>query len=135
MKIPTRFIVIDDDLLNNMLCRVIIKRAAGESDIQTFNIPEVGFEYISTEYSNGGAPTVLFLDINMPTWSGWEFLDNFEKLDDKIKKQIKIYMLSSSLDTIDKQKASDNKYVVDYIVKPFSEKRMLEILDEQKQMV
>ena len=100
-----------------------------EAEIQTFNFPVKGFEYITKEYSNTDNPTVLLLDINMPTWSGWDFLDNFEKLDEKIKKQFKIYMLSSSIDTNDKQRAKENKNVVNYIEKPLSEKTVLSILE------
>ncbi|MEP6948452.1 MAG: response regulator [Ginsengibacter sp.] len=135
MKIPVRFIVIDDDQINNLYCRIIIKQAAGELEIKTFDIPEKGFEYITKEYSNNKNPTVLFLDINMPTWSGWDFLDNFEKLDENIKKQIKIYILSSSVDPADHQQAMDNKYVVGYIEKPLSELTVLAILEEQEEIV
>lgn len=132
MKTPIRFIVIDDDKINNLYCRILIEQAVNEPDIQIFNIPEKGFEYIAKEYSKGENPTVLFLDINMPTWSGWEFLDNFEKLDKNIKKQIIIYMLSSSVDLADRQQAEDNKYVAGYIEKPLSELNVLSILEEQR---
>jgi two-component SAPR family response regulator len=131
MKSPNRFIVIDDDLVNNMLCSFVIKQTAGEAEIEIFNIPEEGFEFVAREYVNSENPTILFLDINMPTWSGWDFLDNFEKLDEKIKKQIRIYMLSSSLDPNDKTRAMDNRHVVDYIVKPLSKSIMRSILEDK----
>src|SRR5665647_576992 len=110
MKTPIRFIVIDDDLVNNLVCRIVIKSAGSQLEIQTFINPETGFGYIEKEYADNEneMPTVLFLDINMPTWSGWEFLENFEKLGEKIKKQIKIYMLSSSIDTKDMERARSN---------------------------
>jgi response regulator RpfG family c-di-GMP phosphodiesterase len=56
----------------------------------------------------------------MPTWSGWDFLDKFEMLDAQIKNQIKVYMLSSSVDPKDMEKAKANSNVVDYIVKPLN---------------
>lgn len=62
---PPRFIVIDDDLINNMVCHIVIKNASGESEIKIFNIPKEGLEYFTNEYSNNANPTVLFLDINM----------------------------------------------------------------------
>ena len=132
MKTPIRFIVIDDDEINNLYCKIIIKHAVADSDIQIFNIPEKGFEYITKEYSNSENPTVLFLDINMPSWSGWEFLDNFEKLDKNIKRQIKIYMLSSSVDPSDHQQAEGNNYIAGYIEKPLSELKVLSILEQQR---
>ncbi len=67
----------------------------------------------------------------MPTWSGWDFLDNFEKLDEKIKSQIKIYILSSSIDASDKHRARENKNVVDYIEKPLSEKTVFSMLEQK----
>ena len=130
MKTSVSFIVIDDDEINNLYCKIIIEEAAGKLEIQTFDIPEKGFEYITKEYSNNEKPTVLFLDINMPTWSGWDFLDNFKKLDKNIKKQIKIYILSSSVDPADHQQAEDNENVGGYIEKPLTELIVLSILEE-----
>src|SRR5262249_43823969 len=107
MEKPARFIVIDDDLNNNLICRIAIKGIAGDAEVLTFNIPEKGFEFIVSSYSKTGVemPTALFLDINMPTWTGWDFLENFEKLDENIQKQIKIYMLSSSIDPKDRERS------------------------------
>ena len=134
MKLPSRFIVIDDDLINNTLCRMIIKGVTKETEIQTFNVPEVGFAYITNEYATNEVdePTILFLDINMPSWTGWDFLDNFDALDEKIKRQIKIYMLTSSVDPNDKEKAIANRNVVEYIVKPLNGKIVSEIISKNQ---
>jgi response regulator RpfG family c-di-GMP phosphodiesterase len=132
MKSPIRIIVIDDDLINNMICRQTIKSTNPDLETLTFNIPEKGFEYVEKEYTaiDKEQFTILFLDINMPTWSGWEFLDNFDNLDVKIKEQIKIYMLSSSVDLKDMERAQNNKNVVDYLVKPLKKTTFLEILEK-----
>jgi len=130
MKTPTRFIVIDDDLVSNLVCRIVIKSAVDKLEIQTFVDPETGFGYIQKEYADNKnrMGTILLLDINMPTWTGWEFLENFEKLDEKIKKQIKIYMLSSSVDTKDIERARSNPNVMDYIIKPLTTKVVSQII-------
>lgn len=126
-----RFIIIDNDPVNNLLCTLTIRDVLDKAEIQTFNFPIKGFEYLAEKYVNTTNLTVLLLDINMPIWTGWDFLDNFEKLDDEIKKQIKIYILSSSIDANDKQRASGNKNVVDYIEKPLSEKTVFSMLDQE----
>jgi len=128
---PICFIIIDNDPVNNLLCTLTIKDVQDAAEIQTFNFPVNGFKYLAKEYANTSNATVLLLDINMPAWSGWDFLDNFEKLDEKIKKQIKIYILSSSIDVNDKHRARENKNVVDYIEKPLSEKTVLSMLDQK----
>lgn len=128
---PIRFIIVDNDPVNNLLCTLTIKDVAGEVEIQTFNFPVKAFEYITTEYLNTENLTILLIDINMPIWSGWDFLDNFEMLDEKIKRQIKIYIISSSIDASDKHRAKENKNVVDYIEKPLSEKTVSSMLEQK----
>ncbi len=128
---PIRFIIIDNDPVNNLLCTLAIRDVQDNVEIQTFHFPVKGFQYLAKERVDTTNFTVVLLDINMPTWSAWDFLDNFEKLDDKIKKQIKIYILSSSIDANDKQRARENKNVADYIEKPLSEKTVLSILDQK----
>lgn len=103
----SRFIIIDNDAVNNLLCTLTIKDVAGKAEIKNFDTGLKAFDYIAREYSDAEIPTILLLDINMPIWSGWDFLDNFEKMDEKIKRQIKIYMISSSIDTNDKNRAKE----------------------------
>ena len=131
MSIPIRFIIVDNDQVNNLLCTLAIKDVAGEVEIQTFNFPVKAFEFITAEYLNTENLTVLLLDINMPIWSGWDFLDSFEMLDEKIKRQIKIYIISSSIDASDKHRAKENNNVVDYIEKPLSKKTVSSMIEQE----
>ncbi len=129
MESITRIIVIDDDPINNLICRQTIKNTNADIEVVTFTLPEKGLEYIKNGYdsSHRDMNTIIFLDINMPTWSGWEFLDNFENLDETIKKQFNVYMLSSSVSPLDIERASENKNVVDYVKKPLKKTVLLNI--------
>ncbi|MGV8878105.1 MAG: response regulator [Sphingobacteriaceae bacterium] len=112
------YIIIDDDPINNMICSMTIKTAVDATNVQTFAVSEKGLIYISSTYLQYIDPTILFLDINMPSPNGWEFLDAYKNLSETIKDQIRIYMLSSSIDEFDKEKALANSYVQDYLTKP-----------------
>ena len=126
--IPSCFIIVDNDPVNNLLCSLAIKDAAVNADILAFTNPFKAFEYISAYNESNNSMNILLLDINMPIWSGWDFADHFEKLDEKIKKRFKIYMLSSSIDNNDKLRAVENKNVVDYIEKPLTEEKVFSLL-------
>lgn len=115
------FIVIDDDMVNNLICSKMLRLAFPTSGIQTFSSPEDGLAYIEKVYSEPNEHrAVLFLDINMPSMSGWEVLDHFAGLPAALVSQFSIYMLSSSIAQHDKEQASGNKLVSGYIEKPLS---------------
>jgi two-component SAPR family response regulator len=125
------FIVVDDDSTNNLLCNKLIKRVITEANIHTFLIPEEGLEFLkSGSQFTDLESVVLFLDINMPTMSGWEFLEHFQKLDDNVKHKIKVFILSSSVDSRDRRKALTYNIVLDYIVKPLTKDKVQTIYSE-----
>ncbi|HXB44826.1 MAG TPA: response regulator [Puia sp.] len=120
-----RYVVVDDDIINNELCRFVIEEVFPRADIETFTDPGKALVYIESTYIDINAPdAVVLLDINMPTLSGWEFLEAFEQFDERVKEKLKVYMLSSSVDPLDSVRAKSNKYVLDYIEKPLTSERV-----------
>jgi response regulator RpfG family c-di-GMP phosphodiesterase len=119
---PMQFLIIDDDQTNNFLSKMTIKKSFGEAEIIEFTDPEVALEYIGTQFVKEPhtRKTILFLDINMPILTGWEFLEKFETFAETIKMQFDIYILSSSIDHSDIQLAEQNSLVIDFIEKPLS---------------
>ncbi len=128
----TRFIVIDDDALNNKICRACIEKLFKEAHVTTFTDPHAGYQHVSTEYAGNDMEAILFLDINMPVMNGWEFLEKFEELAEEHKNRIKIYILSSSVDKRDMERAQANKNVVYYLIKPLTKETIALITYAQK---
>ncbi len=122
MKLPKRFLVVDDDRSNNLICEFSLRRFSASTEIKTFLKPEVALEYIKEYYQaeQNDTCTVIFLDINMPVLSGWDFLDLFNEFDSLIKKQFEVYMLTSSIDVRDREKADLNPLVKGFLCKPLS---------------
>jgi len=113
-------LIIDDDEINNTFCRFIISKAGIEGHFQSFTDPEEGLKFVADILINKHYDkVVLFLDINMPIMTGWDFLKEFEKIY-SYQTEIKIYILSSSISEDDKSHAQANKYVKDFISKPLS---------------
>jgi len=124
-KSHASFIIIDDDPINNMICSQIIREALPGAEVQVFTDPEAGIVFIHSTYSIPAAgDTILLLDINMPIATGWDVLNKFREFDDSVRKHMKIYMLSSSVDIHDKQKAGEYPFVLGYIEKPLTIKQV-----------
>jgi CheY-like chemotaxis protein len=73
-------------------------------------------------------PDYLFLDINMPFVDGWMFLEDFTTLKSSLAKDISIYMVTSSIDQRDLNRAKGFSEVTDFIIKPISLERFQELL-------
>ena len=115
-------LIVDDDALSNLLSKMAIKLISKESQITDFVIPEAALEFIRSDKTHNAdnAEVIVFLDLNMPTMTGWEFLEAFDKLEEKLKKQYKIYILSSSINPADIKRAEENIYIKDFIEKPLN---------------
>src|SRR5689334_15585298 len=107
MKEILRYIIIDDDPLFSLLTKILIESFLKGKDVQSFIAGEKGLSYIESNYSKEqcSSPTILFLDINMPTMSGWEFLERYDMFSENVKRQLQIYIVSSSIDSRDKERA------------------------------
>lgn len=128
MNIPGRITIIDDDSINNLFSKIVIKEAVGEGvDIRTFTHPRKAVEMIETEYAENPVNTILFLDINMPVFNGWEVLEQLENSEVNIKKYITIYMLSSSVDPIDMKRSKNSPLVSGLVEKPLDVPKLREI--------
>ncbi|MBC7914373.1 MAG: response regulator [Pyrinomonadaceae bacterium] len=122
MNIHEQFIIIDDDTTSTLIGKYMIRQVLGEIDILTFTEVEKGIDYLKSTIINPekAIKHILLLDINMPFISGWDALNIINKLDDGIKNLLTIFMLSSSIDPKDKQRAMDHPLVKDYIEKPLT---------------
>ncbi|MCE6989594.1 response regulator [Dyadobacter sp. CY323] len=129
MKLPSQFIVVDDDRGNNLICKYAIASIAPHARIQLFTEPEKALEWIKKDFSNRteDLSTALFLDINMPVMNGWEFLDKFSSFPSGLQAQYDIFILSSSIDPEDKEKAEKHPLVQGYYSKPLRKETINQI--------
>jgi CheY-like chemotaxis protein len=128
-QLTKRFLLVDDDPLNNSLTKIILKKVLGEVHINDFTLPEDGLEFINSRASHNilDGKTTLFLDLNMPYLSGWDFLEEFDLFEASIKDQYNIYILSSSINLNDINLAKENTYVIDFIEKPLDSAKLIKI--------
>ncbi len=133
MKVPKRFLVVDDDRTNNLICEFALRRYSKETDIKTFLDPQAALQYIAYSYIDSApeTPTVLFLDINMPVLTGWDFLTIFNNYSPAVQQQFVIYILTSSIDNRDLERAALNPLVTALLRKPLSTGTITEIFSTE----
>ncbi|MDF2431229.1 MAG: hypothetical protein JWP44_860 [Mucilaginibacter sp.] len=118
-------LLIDDNYIDNFVTRKILE---GGNFAEQIIVVRSATEAITSLKNGTVKPDVIFLDVRMPLMSGFEFLDEYDKIDmDMDKKDIKIFMLSSSLDPLDLRKSTDNKYITQFIHKPLTQKALEEL--------
>ncbi|MEH6407981.1 MAG: response regulator [Leeuwenhoekiella sp.] len=78
--------------------------------------------------SGENIPEVILLDLNMPVMDGWEFLEEFTKV--KTPKEIMIYIVTSSIDKNDLERAKEFSIVSNYVVKPIDVKDLESIKEK-----
>jgi CheY-like chemotaxis protein len=72
-------------------------------------------------------PDVIFLDINMPVMDGWDFMESFAQIKPHLGKKITVYMVSSSINQEDIDRAKSISDITDYVVKPVTHDKLLEL--------
>ena len=127
-----KVICIDDDPIALLLSKLVISKANFASKVITLVNGQEAMQYLEKEEADQenktpGQPLLILLDLNMPVMDGWEFLEQFSQRLYKYYKDVKIILLSSSIDPNDIQKSKKFEMVLDFFPKPLT-KEMLSII-------
>lgn len=121
--------VIDDDDIYQYLLKKELKSTNIVDKTVVFSDGAKAMEFMrNAKDSPEKLPDVIFLDVNMPIMNGWEFLDEFIKLQPNLSKEIIILIVSSSFDQRDIERANKYSEISDYIVKPVTRNRLVSVL-------
>lgn len=122
--------IVDDDKVYQFTATRAIKSVAAVKRILVFNDGEEANIFLKDNMKNREIlPDIIFLDINMPYMDGWQFMEEFVKLKPSLSKVITIYMVSSSVQPSDVERAKKISDISDYIVKPINKETFQELLN------
>jgi CheY-like chemotaxis protein len=128
-------LLVDDDEINNFISIKLIKKALLNTEIMACLNGKFAIEQLS-EIQNqdpNKLPDYILLDINMPIMNGWEFLDEYKRLNLDPLGKSKIFIISSSVFSNDINKARSYPLVKDFISKPLNVEKIKELFDVQPQ--
>lgn len=114
-------LLVDDDEISLYLNQVVIGHMEVKY-ISGFLAVEHALEYLSLPQQIE-RNFLMLLDINMPVVDGWAMLEILKT--HPLASSISVIMVSSSLDVNDIKRSSEYSMVIDYLVKPLNEQKLL----------
>jgi len=133
MKKVNCILLVDDNPADNYYNQYIIKDADVCQNVQIAinGVEALAYLRKSAESGNNESfpkPDIIFLDVNMPRMNGFEFLEEYQHLDERMKSKVLVVMLTTSLNPEDKQKAMSFKEVDEFINKPLTTETLHKIV-------
>jgi CheY-like chemotaxis protein len=124
-------LLVDDDEINNFISVKLIKKTLLNTEISTCLNGKFAIDQLVAIQNRDPdkMPDYILLDINMPIMNGWEFLDEYERLNLGKSGKTKIFIISSSVFNNDINKAKSYSLVKDFISKPLSVDKIKEVLN------
>ena len=105
--------LVDDDYMINKLNTVIIRKVLPNMNVTVFDNIDESIDYLK---ANPTLKRKIFLDLNFMGRNGWDFLDEYEKMNQPWP----IIILTSSIDHNDYEKSKKYSNVTHFITKPLT---------------
>lgn len=106
--------LVDDDPMSNTYSALVVKKQNPSTEVLTFNSGTSALKYLKEE--SNPKPAIILLDLNMPVMNGWDFMEEYEKLN----LEIEVVVVTSSNDYEDRNRTRSFHRIVDYFVKPIT---------------
>ncbi|HEY1063248.1 MAG TPA: response regulator [Daejeonella sp.] len=121
MDLKSRVFIIDDDPIHQRIAQIMISKHNLFDEYFSYTDAQKALDFLQENKNNKEAlPDVILLDLNMPVLDGWDFLETFETLIKEFKKNIRVFIVSSSVDEKDLIRSKSYVAVKGFISKPLS---------------
>jgi CheY-like chemotaxis protein len=115
----SKLVLIDDEPIFHKIVQMTIKHSALSNQATYALDGEVVLDYLEENRSDSQSlPDYIFIDLYMPSFDGWDFLNRFQHIYKSLKKNINIYIVSSSIDPRDIDRSKLYPFVTTFISKP-----------------
>ena len=128
MKPLRSIFIVDDDPIHQQITEIMLQRLSISESVSRFSDAQDALDYIRANLHDAMAmPDIILLDLNMPVMDGWEFLEAFAAVRDKLPGRIRVYVLTSSIDEKDRERVNAFSFVDGYLTKPLSKDTILQL--------
>jgi len=128
----SKLLMIDDNPIEHLIMQRVFKHLELFEGAKYMLDGGIVIEDLEKNVENvSQLPDIVLLDLNMPGFSGWDFLNKFKLLYPYIKKNIDIYIISSSIDRIDHHRSKGYPFVKDFLTKPIQTSHLKALFKSQ----
>jgi CheY-like chemotaxis protein len=111
------FILIDDSIFDLLTEEKLLLKSGLTDTVKPFSSAQEAIKFLKEQ--TGDMPeTVILLDLQMPEINGFEFTRHFAAMSEEMRKRIRIYMISSTVDSMDIEEAKANPHIIELLSKP-----------------
>ncbi len=121
------FVLIDDSDLDIFINEKFLSISDLASSIRSFTGAESALAYFASNPKTE-TETIVLLDLQLAGMSGFDFLDAFCLLDESLRKNIRLFMLSSTADDSDFERAINHKCLEALLPKPLDMEKLKTLL-------
>ncbi len=113
--------LIDDDPMSNLIHQSLLRKYGWEAEVVVFKDGPTALSVLGkAALKEGSWPEVILLDMEMPVFDGWDFLEAYGQLPESFTSRCLLYLLSSSINSHDVKKAQTFPHVEAYLTKPLT---------------
>jgi len=113
--------IIDDDPIHQRIAQIMISKNLIYDEFVSYTEADKALEFLKANSDDHfKLPDVILLDLNMPVLDGWDFLEAFENIKQDLKKTIRVYIVTSSVDEKDISRSKLFTSVKGFISKPLT---------------
>ena len=115
----SKLVLIDDEPIFHKIVQMTIKNSTLSNQATYSFDGEVVLDYLEEKKSDSESlPDYIFIDLYMPMFDGWDFLNRFRDIYQSLKKNINIYIVSSSINPTDISRSKSYPFTTTFISKP-----------------
>ena len=126
-----KLVVIDDNPTDHYIMqRLLHNNYNCEQATYTFD-GRLVLDYLEENKETGTRlPDVIFLDLDMPELTGWEFLEELETFNAGAKKNVQVHIMSSSIRSADIFHSKKYACVNSFMTKPLSRELVNKVCEQ-----
>ena len=122
-----KVLLIEDDFIHVVITKKYLELTNRVEEVFVAENGKIAFDLMSEWYEKDkGFPDLILLDLSMPVWDGWRFLEEISKK--AWTKKSSIYILTSSIRQEDQERAAFYNLQENYLLKPLNLEAVQEIM-------